>query len=1167
MSNKNKALTALKRKKFTKGGATRTTKTTADTATSRGPGSPGWVGPVVNPLDDIKIDDPAKNSLAIQPEPFEVTADKVDKVGLAFNNKALDKILAQKSLDATYDPETGNYSYNAFGNTFEVTPEYMALQAGYKNLSPFMGGQSFQTQNEDISKLAEFKDDETAVDTKAAIGASATEGTATTSSAAETKGIDYGVPEGFTKEYIPFKGSGKRSAPTPPKPPEGKIYIYDKATGAAKLIDEPGAATYAESKVEESDFVTATGAKSDEVLKEAKAGTASLTERAKAPDRDAVEEKKAMSIPAADRSKYKEYADADTSKDVITVGDVTGPTVETRTGITILPEERARLSVIAQGRGVALEDLQEYQDLITTKQRKAQTGKAAVGKESSVGMAPKEREAEAAYKAMNKVTAGSKQTIDNIGDAGAASRKGIEGDAAAMPTEKVEMGREQAAVKDRRTFTTDAIDDATTETINPEDLYSFDPAQREAKSGEFAKKRSNELGVAPEEVAAQTRAYGVNPIVSGSDTTIENVPSYKVAATRQAQTGEAAQRIASELGDAPSVDLEGRRAITGEAPQGNAAQIGGIPTAAAATMQAVQGKTRNMAAADMAGVVADLPPDLTAAISEDPASVEAAIDSGADPQVNAAVAALPQEALVSVQMENLLAGMEDGKTPAWARPAVAQIEQMMAQRGMSASTVGRDALFNAIIQSALPMAQSNAQALQQRAQQNLSNEQQANLAESQQIMQVRMQNLANTQTAASQTAQMAQEIAVQQGAFKQQAVITESQQAQEARMGTAQFEQQRAQQESAQRQQAAVQTLSAEAQIDLANLQAESTRAGKQLDADQQARMATYQAQISKVMRKAELEQDMEKANLSPSLQIEMQRISELNAAAKDTMTAEQTERLTDLQTLIDFRKTDAQFAQQMDMANMSNEQQINLANLQEKAATDSANMTEANKFELSRLNNVVARNVRQAELKQDMEKANLSTSLQTELAVLQEKGITNRADMSSEQQMRLANLQNLVDFKKTDVAMAQQMDLAEMSNEQQVRMAELADKIATDSANVSSENQLEFTKLQTYAKFMSQNAELLQQTELANFSNEEKFALADLSSKNQASSENLSAEQQTELANLDAKLKEGTLNAQMRQQVITQDFSQRQQMELANLEALLIRLMQIVCRQNSSLN
>ena len=89
----------------------------------------------------------------------------------------------------------------------------------------------------------------------------------------------------------------------------------------------------------------------------------------------------------------------------------------------------------------------------------------------------------------------------------------------------------------------------------------------------------------------------------------------------------------------------------------------------------------------------------------------------------------------------------------------------MAQRGLSASTVGRDALFNAIIQSALPMAQSNAQALQQRAQQNLSNEQQANLASAQNTMTVRMQNLANRQTAASQTASMAQEIKVQQGSF------------------------------------------------------------------------------------------------------------------------------------------------------------------------------------------------------------------------------------------------------------------------------------------------------------------------------------------------------------------------------------------------------------------
>ena len=36
----------------------------------------------------------------------------------------------------------------------------------------------------------------------------------------------------------------------------------------------------------------------------------------------------------------------------------------------------------------------------------------------------------------------------------------------------------------------------------------------------------------------------------------------------------------------------------------------------------------------------------------------------------------------------------------------AAVEQMLAQRGMSASTVGRDALINTIIQSAVPLAQA-----------------------------------------------------------------------------------------------------------------------------------------------------------------------------------------------------------------------------------------------------------------------------------------------------------------------------------------------------------------------------------------------------------------------------------------------------------------------------
>jgi hypothetical protein len=657
------------------------------------------------------------------------------------------------------------------------------------------------------------------------------------------------------------------------------------------------------------------------------------------------------------------------------------------------------------------------------------------------------------------------------------------------------------------------------------------------------------LGETPEAVVVRAETYGADFTPQGGNTEIDATPAYEKAATRVVQVGEAAQRIATELGDAPSADLEGREAITGTSPQGNASQIGGIPTMAAASRQGVTGQERKVAAADMMAVVADVPEEVTAAISEDPATVQAQIDEGADPQVTAAVAALPQEALVSTQMEGLLAGMEDGETPLWARPAVAAIEAQMAKRGLSASSVGRDALFNAIIQSALPIAQSNAQALQTRAQQNLSNEQQANLASAQNTMQVRMQNLSNRQTAASQTAQMAQEIKVQQGSFSQQATITTATQEQQAKMATFEAAQAKAQQESAQRQQAAISQLSANAQMDLANLQALNAADADSMTAEQQSKLQTYNAQINKIMRTADLKQDMEKANLAPALQVEMQRVSEMNAAAKDTMTAEQTERLTNLQTLVEFRKTDASFAQQMDMANMTNEQQMELAMLQDKAATDTANFTADNQFRFQELNNIVERSARQADLNQRMEEVNLDAKLKVELSELAEKNTTSRANMTAEQQTRLANLNVLVDFRKTNAAMAQQMDVANLGNEQQMELANLQERSATDAANFTEANRARTQELNTFVQVMSQNEQLKQNADMAKLSMQEKINLANLSSQSQADMASMSAENMAELQVYEKKMAAGQVNAQLAQAMGLANLSNEQSAAMFNAQ------------------
>jgi len=63
---------------------------------------------------------------------------------------------------------------------------------------------------------------------------------------------------------------------------------------------------------------------------------------------------------------------------------------------------------------------------------------------------------------------------------------------------------------------------------------------------------------------------------------------------------------------------------------------------------------------------------------------------------------------MTAEMSKLLDGMENGEIPLWAKPAVTKVEQQLAARGIGASSIGRDSLYNAIIQSAMPIAQQNA---------------------------------------------------------------------------------------------------------------------------------------------------------------------------------------------------------------------------------------------------------------------------------------------------------------------------------------------------------------------------------------------------------------------------------------------------------------------------
>jgi len=85
-------------------------------------------------------------------------------------------------------------------------------------------------------------------------------------------------------------------------------------------------------------------------------------------------------------------------------------------------------------------------------------------------------------------------------------------------------------------------------------------------------------------------------------------------------------------------------------------------------------------------------------------------------------------ATVTGQLAILQEQFADGEVPVWAQGAFRQVNALMAQRGIGGSTMAAEAITNALMQSAIPIAQQDASFYQNVTLQNLSNEQQAEMA-------------------------------------------------------------------------------------------------------------------------------------------------------------------------------------------------------------------------------------------------------------------------------------------------------------------------------------------------------------------------------------------------------------------------------------------------------
>ncbi len=101
-------------------------------------------------------------------------------------------------------------------------------------------------------------------------------------------------------------------------------------------------------------------------------------------------------------------------------------------------------------------------------------------------------------------------------------------------------------------------------------------------------------------------------------------------------------------------------------------------------------------------------------------------------QIQAATATPSKQATVAGQLEGLMAQFEGGNTPSWAAGAMRAATATMAARGLGASSMAGQAIVQAAMESALPIAQMDAQVMAQFEAQNLSNRQQRAILAAQQ---------------------------------------------------------------------------------------------------------------------------------------------------------------------------------------------------------------------------------------------------------------------------------------------------------------------------------------------------------------------------------------------------------------------------------------------------
>jgi len=583
----------------------------------------------------------------------------------------------------------------------------------------------------------------------------------------------------------------------------------------------------------------------------------------------------------------------------------------------------------------------------------------------------------------------------------------------------------------------------------------YDATQVQAQDVEAAQGEVSQEALAEQQDATLTQ----EAVAAQRDTQAEQEAMAETAELKPSEESFVGQITGkkTEVQATKEAEIKEREAITGEpAPDGEAAQIMSMYEADQLQKRTISKnkviqnlKSQGLKDAEIAQRLADNPELVAEEMENLPEDIKTTLSG------------LPEEALVSAQMESLMAGMEDGEVPTWARPALAKVEANLAKRGMSASTVGRDSLFNAIIQSALPIAQSNAQAIQSATAQdkqiaadflskNAAFQQQMDLANLSNDQQMRLANLTARNQAASENLSNAQQTELANLNARMQTNLLEGKIAADMNQAQLTVDQKAAIQNAMTSANFDLTTFNAEQQVALANSKFMQSMTATQFSADQQAAMQNATALANLDVANLDKNTKLAVQNAQAFLQMDMTNLS--NEQQSNILTAQQRQQalLTNQAADNAARQFSAMNEQQTEQFMASLSAQIDQYNASANSSRDQFNATAKNRQAAIEAGNELQAAQFQAQLAVDVEKFNEQQDFQRDQWNAANAQAVEQSNVQWRRQANLANTaaQNSANQQNAQIAY-------NLTSQQQTQLwQQLRDEAAYVRLNYESERQ-----------------------------------------------------------------------------------------------------------------